>query len=46
MTGKYNGLVDVRVVGQSYGREVVEMRNRDGSVNNRMIGRGCRNKGR
>lgn len=46
MTGRYNGNVGVRVVGQSYGRKVVEMINRDGSINNRMIRRGARNKGR
>lgn len=46
MTGRYNGNVGVRVVGQSYGRKVVEMVNRDGSVNNRLIRRGCWGKGR
>ena len=46
MTARSNGLVNVRPVGKSYGRAVVEMRNSDGSINNRMIRRGCRNKGR
>jgi len=46
MTGRYNGNVGVRVVGLSYGRKVVEMVNRNGSINNRLIRRGSRNRGR
>lgn len=46
MSAQSNGFVDVKVVGQSYGRHVVEMRNLHGSINNRMIARGCWKKGR
>lgn len=46
MIAMSNGMVSVKPVGKSYGRDVVEMRNADGSINNRMIKRGCRNKGR
>jgi endonuclease YncB( thermonuclease family) len=46
MTARSNGNVNVQVVGRSYGRTVVEMRNADGSINNRMIRRGCWKKGR
>ena len=45
MTGRSNGLVNVNVVGYSYGRQVVEMSNRDGSINNRLIGLGYRKQG-
>lgn len=43
MTGQSNGLVSIRVVGKSYGRDVVEMRNSGGSINNRMRQRGYKN---
>lgn len=46
MTSRSDGYVQVRRVGSSYGRSVVEMRNKDGSINNRMRIRGYRNKGR
>jgi endonuclease YncB( thermonuclease family) len=46
MTAQSRGFVHVNVVGDSYGRQVVEMRNQHGSINNRLIARGCRNKGR
>ena len=47
MTGQSNGIVNWHKVGKdSYGREVGIMTNPYGSVNNRLIRRGCRNKGR
>ena len=46
MTGRTDGRVNVKVVGRSYNRQVVQMSNKDGSVNKRMKKRGCRNKGR
>lgn len=46
MTGQSKGYVNVRVVGSSYGRKVVNMRNSDGSINSRMRKRGYRTKGR
>ena len=46
MSGQTRGLVNVRKVGKSYGRAVVEMRNRHGSINSRMRAKGYRNKGR
>jgi len=46
MTSRSGGNVQVKRVGSSYGRSVVEMRNQDGSINNRMRSRGYRNKGR
>lgn len=46
MTARTNGFVDVQIVGQSFGRQVVEMWNRDGSINNRMLKKGYWNKGR
>jgi len=42
MTGQTNGYVNVRTVGRSYGRKVVEMSNSDGSINERMRKRGYR----
>ncbi len=41
MTARSNGNVNVQVVGRSYGRTVVELSNSDGSINNRLIRRGC-----
>ena len=46
MTGQTRGVVNVRRVGKSYGRAVVEMQNRHGSINSRMRAKGYRNKGR
>ena len=46
MTSRSKGFVNVRRVGSSYGRAVVEMRNKDGSINNRMRSKGYKNKGR
>ncbi|MBS3106430.1 nuclease [Candidatus Woesearchaeota archaeon] len=46
MTGQSNGLVNVRRVGGSYGRDVVELRNGDGSINGRMRSRGYTHSGR
>lgn len=46
MTGRNNGKVNWRPVGNSYGRQVGFMSNSDGSVNNRLRNRGCKNKGR
>ena len=46
MSGQSHGLVNVRKVGRSYGRDVVEIGNRHGSINNRMRAKGYRNKGR
>jgi hypothetical protein len=46
MTGQTNGIVKVRTVAKSYGRDVVEMWNRDGSINERLRRRGYTNKGR
>jgi len=47
MTGRSNGKVNVRAVARdSYGRSVVYMSNKDGSVNQRMKQRGCRSKGK
>jgi len=40
MTGQSSGLVNVRTVGRSYGRAVVEMRNSDGSINERLRKKG------
>jgi len=46
MTGRSHGSVSVKPVSKSYGRTVVEMRNKDGSVNARMRKKGYTNKGR
>lgn len=47
MTGKSNGIVDVQPIARDkYGRLIVEMRNQHGSINNRLLRRGCRGKGR
>ncbi len=42
MTGQSRGHVNVRSVCRSYNRAVVEMRNSDGSINDRMRRRGYR----
>ncbi|MGE0793703.1 MAG: nuclease [Candidatus Woesearchaeota archaeon] len=47
MTGRTNGFVNWNPQARDrYGREVGEMSNKDGSVNQRMIYRGNKNKGR
>lgn len=47
MTGRSKGWVDVEQVDiDPYGRAVVEMRNKDGSINDRLIERGYINQGR
>lgn len=47
MTGRTKGFVTIkRVAKDSYGRDVVEMRNCHGSINNRMRKKGYKNKGR
>lgn len=47
MTGRTKGYVNVKVVARDrYGRAVVEMSNKDGSINKRMRKKGYRNKGR
>ena len=46
MTSRSGGYVQVKRVGSSYVRPVVEMRNQDGSINNRMRSRGYKSKGR
>ncbi len=42
MAGQSNGYVNVRNIGRSYNRAVVEMRNGDGSINERLRRRGYR----
>lgn len=47
MSGRTNGYVSVKSVARDkYGRLIVEMRNRDGSINDRLRKRGYFNKGR
>jgi len=46
MTGRSRGYVNVNVVGKSFGRSVVELRNKDGSINQRLIKKGYKHKGR
>jgi endonuclease YncB( thermonuclease family) len=47
MSGRSNGIVNVKPVARdSYGRSLVEMSNKDGSINNRLIKKGYKNKGR
>jgi len=46
MTARYGGAVNVNRVGGSYGRDVVNMFNQDGSINQRMKDKGYTNKGR
>lgn len=47
MSGRSNGVVNVVPISRdSYGRVLVELSNEDGSINNRLRRRGCRNRGR
>lgn len=47
MTGRNKGVVNIKPVAKDkHGRLVVDMRNQDGSINKRLLKRGCRNKGR
>ncbi|MDP2750926.1 MAG: thermonuclease family protein [Nanoarchaeota archaeon] len=46
MSGRNNGVVNWRPVGTSYGRQVGYMTTPDGSINQRLLRRGSRNKGR
>ena len=47
MTGRTHGNVNVSVVGRDkYGRQLVNMSNRDGSINTRLRQKGYTNKGR
>lgn len=46
MSGKSKGYVSVKKVGSSYGRDVVEMSNRHGSINERLRKKGYTKKGR
>jgi micrococcal nuclease len=46
MSGRTGGHVNIDIVGKSYGRSVVEMWNKEGSINERMIKKGYKKKGR
>lgn len=47
MSGQSRGIVNIAPIGRdAYGRLLVEMSNKDGSINNRLLRRGSRNKGR
>jgi len=47
MTSRSNGSVNVRIVGRDrYGRQIVNMSNKDGSINQRMRSKGYVDKGR
>lgn len=47
MTGQSNGVVNVKPVARDkYNRVIVEMSNQHGSINNRLLKRGSKNKGR
>ena len=47
MTGQSSGFVNVQTMARdTYGRVLVELSNKNGSINNRLIRRGCKNKGR
>lgn len=47
MTGRSKGRVNVEQVGKDrYGRVIVEMGNKDGSINDRLIKKGYKDKGR
>lgn len=47
MSGRSKGIVYVKQVARDrYGRPVVEIKNKDGSINKRMIKKGYKNKGR
>ncbi|MBT6690528.1 nuclease [archaeon] len=47
MTGRTKGTVSVRKVARDkFGRDLVDMKNKDGSINDRMRKKGYKNKGR
>ena len=46
MTSRSSGRVNWKPVGTSYGRQVGNMSNKDGSINRRMRSKGYTNKGR
>jgi endonuclease YncB( thermonuclease family) len=47
MTGRSRGLVNVKTIARDrYGRPVIEMKNKDGSINQRMLNKGYKKKGR
>lgn len=47
MTGQSNSIVNVKPIARDrFGRLLVEMSNQHGSINNRLLKRGSRNKGR
>ena len=47
MTGQSRGKVNIKQIARDkFGRVVVEMSNQHGSINNRLLKRGSRNKGR
>ena len=47
MSGRSGNIVGTKIVGRdSFNRLLVELSNKDGSINKRLIQRGCRNKGR
>ena len=47
MTGRTKGRVYVKQIGRDkWGRPIIEMKNKDGSINKRMIKKGYKNKGR
>jgi endonuclease YncB( thermonuclease family) len=47
MSGRGKGFVYVKQIARdAYGRPLIEMKNKDGSINSRMLKKGYRNKGR
>ncbi len=47
ITGRSNGFVRIKPVARdAFGRLVVEMFNKDGTINNRLLRKGSKNKGR
>ncbi len=47
MTGRSSGFVNINPFARDkHGRLVVDMWNQDGSINKRLLKRGCKNKGR
>ena len=47
MSGRTKGFVKIKKIARDkYGREIVEMWNKDGSINKRMVKKGYGNKGR
>lgn len=47
MSAQSNGFVKVKPIAKdSFGRLIVEMSNQHGSINNRLLKRGCKGKGR